>query len=89
MPDLFGNEDRLETSPSKGVSVSLFEHTAERISYEGGRNVEQVRIELVHGTIDSHVQSCERCGGRFLAKPRVPAVCNLCERGTRRTIQVG
>lgn len=78
MPDLFGNEDRPETSPSKGVSVSLFDHAAEHIAYEGGRNVAQVRVELTHGTLGHAVQSCVTCGAAFLAKPRTPATCNLC-----------
>jgi len=56
----------------------LFEAAAERIAYEGGRNVAQVRTELVFGTIGHAVQSCVTCGAAFLAKPRTPATCNLC-----------
>jgi DNA-directed RNA polymerase subunit RPC12/RpoP len=54
--------------------------TATRIPNKGGRNVAQVRIELKHGTLDSTVQTCATCGSAFMAKPRTPAVCNLCRR---------
>jgi hypothetical protein len=56
----------------------LFEAAAERIAYEGGRNVAQVKTEIVFGTIGHAVQSCSTCGAAFLAKPRTPATCNLC-----------
>jgi len=53
MADLFGNPDRLETAPAKAAAVSLFDAAAERIAYEGGRNVAQVRSELAgYATID-------------------------------------
>lgn len=80
MPDLFGNPDRLETAAMKGVAVSLFDATAERLAYESGRNVAQVRTELVHGSFAHAVQTCRVCGVPFFAAPRVDATCNLCRR---------
>lgn len=80
MSDLFGSPDRLETSSVSAVAVSLFDATAERIAYEGGRNVAQVRTELVNGTIGHAIQTCCSCGSRFLAAPRPRATCNLCRR---------
>lgn len=78
MSDLFGNPDRLETAEASATAVDLFTATAERIAYEGDRNVSQVRVELTHGTLGHAVQSCVTCGSSFLAKPRTPATCNLC-----------
>lgn len=80
MPDLFGNEDRIETSSARATAVSLFEHAAEHIAVDSGRNVAQVKTELVFGTIGHEIQSCVTCGSRFLAKPRTPSTCNLCRR---------
>lgn len=89
MADLFGNPDRLETRNAKAERVSLFDAAAESIAYENGRNVAQVRTELVHGLgRDSFGQikaymTCETCGACFCAKPRVPAICNLCRQKAR------
>lgn len=71
----------------------LFEAAAERIAYEGGRNVAQVKIELEHGAPAPAggifqpftgngliAQRCDSCDAIFAAKPRTPAVCNLCRR---------
>ena len=49
MSDLFGNPDRLATAQASATAVDLFTATAERIAYEGGRNVAQVRAEVVSG----------------------------------------
>jgi hypothetical protein len=81
MSDLFGNPDPLETSKgAPAIAVSLFDSAAERIAYEGGRNVAQVRSELVFGTIAHEVQTCRACGSAFFAKPREDSTCNLCRR---------
>jgi hypothetical protein len=84
MPDLFGNPDPRETSQgAPAVAVSLFDATAERIAYEGGRNVSQVAIELKHGTLEHAVQTCRACGATFFAKPRADSTCNLCRRAAK------
>ena len=91
MSDLFGNADRLETAEASATAVDLFTATAERIAYEGGRNVAQARAELVFGAPSPAggifrpakgdvvtAQRCDSCDAIFAAKPRTPAVCNLC-----------
>jgi hypothetical protein len=54
MSDLFGNPDPVATSPkASAAAVSLFDAAAERIAYEGGRNVAQVRAEITHPLVGS------------------------------------
>lgn len=73
--------------------TDLFEAAAERIAYEGERNVAQVRSELKYGVPAPAggifqpakgdvvtAQRCDSCDAIFAAKPRTPAVCNLCRR---------
>jgi hypothetical protein len=82
MSDLFGNPDCLEMSPkAPAVALSLFDAAAERIAYENGRNVTQVRIEIQHGRAGGfarETQVCKFCGAAFYAAPRPNATCNLC-----------
>ena len=81
MSDLFGNPDPLATSKgAPAVAVTLFDAAAERIAYDDGRALSQVRTELVHGKFGYDVQTCGRCGATFFAAPRVPTTCNLCRR---------
>jgi hypothetical protein len=86
MSDLFGNPDPLPASTkAPAVAVSLFDAAAEKIAYEGGRNVAQVRIELQGHTgrpviFAREAQTCKRCGATFHAAPRADATCNLCRR---------
>lgn len=78
MSDLFGNPDRLETRGGKGVALSLFDAAAEGVALETGRNVAQVRSELVFGVAEHTVQTCKRCNVTFFARPRADETCNLC-----------
>ena len=59
---------------------SLLDAAAERLAIDSGRNVAQVRLELLHGVPDDDgpaVWRC-RCGGTI--GPRATGRCDRCER---------
>ena len=88
MPDLFGNEDAFTASSAPAaVALSLFDAAAESLAYENGRNVVQVRSEIVFGSFAHDAQTCRACGVAFFAAARPDKTCNLCRRIAGRALE--